>query len=325
MSESIAFLDTSLSIRNSRISVDLYRKPSDRCAYLLPSSCHPPHTTKNIPFSLALRIVRICTDTDSRDLRLRELKEMLRSRDYGRGLIDAAILRASAIPRSEALKRVVREKGDIRPVFAVTYDPRLPSITHLIRKHYRVMVANDPRLAEVFPHCPLVAYKRPPNLKELLIRAKLPPIARSLRPTRIVKGCKPCNKPCSACPYITHTKTIKSSVTGAIVYIIAPVDCSTTWVIYVVTCLKRGCKMQYVGKTEREFRTRVKEHVRYIENGNVSQATGHHFCQSNHNITDFSIAILEKVNTSDTLYIEEREREWIRKFNCKYRGINRSY
>ena len=68
------------------ISVDLYRKPSDRCAYLLPSSCHPPHTTKNIPFSLALRIVRICTYTDSRDLRLRELKEMLRSRDYGRGL-----------------------------------------------------------------------------------------------------------------------------------------------------------------------------------------------------------------------------------------------
>ena len=55
-------------------------------------------------------------------------------------------------------------------------------------------------------------------------------------------------------------------------------------------------EMQYVGTTEREFRTRVKEHVRYIENGNVSQATGQHFCQSNHNITDFSIAILEKVS-----------------------------
>ena len=83
--------------------------------------------------------------------------------------------------------------------------------------------------------------------------------------------------------------------------------------------------MQYVGKTEREFGTRVKEHVRYIENGNVSQATGQHFSQRNHNVTDFSIAILEKVQTKDTHYIEEREREWIRKFNCKYRGINRSY
>ena len=92
-------------------------------------------------------------DTDSRDLRLRELQEMLRSRDYGRGLIDTAIQRASTIPRSEALKRVVREKGEIRPVFADTYDPRLPSITNIIRKHYWVMIANDPRLAEVFPHC----------------------------------------------------------------------------------------------------------------------------------------------------------------------------
>ena len=108
---------------------------------------------------------------------------MLRSRDYGGGLIDTAIQRASAIPRLEALKRVVREKGDLRPVF-----PRLPSITHIIRKHYRVMIANDPRLAEVFPHCPLVAYKHPPNPKQLLIRAKLPPITRPLRPTGIVKG-----------------------------------------------------------------------------------------------------------------------------------------
>ena len=46
---------------------------------------------------------------------------------------------------------VVREKGDLRPVFAVTYHPRLPSITHIIRNHYRVMIANDLRLAEVFP------------------------------------------------------------------------------------------------------------------------------------------------------------------------------
>ena len=30
--------------------------------------------------------------------------------------------------------------------------------------------------------------------------------------------------------------------------------------------------MQYVGKTELEFGTRVKEHIRYIDNGNISQA-----------------------------------------------------
>ena len=78
----------------------------------------------------------------------------------------------------------------------------------------------------------------------------------------------------------------------------------------------------FISEKEREFRTRVKEHVRYIENCNVCQATGQHLCKSDHNITHFSITILEKVNTSDTIYIEERETEWIRKFNCKHCGIS---
>ena len=48
-SDSIPFLDTRLSIREGKINSDLYRKPSDRVQYLLPSSCHPPHCTDNIP------------------------------------------------------------------------------------------------------------------------------------------------------------------------------------------------------------------------------------------------------------------------------------
>ena len=49
---SIPFLDTLLSIENGRIEVDLYKKPSDRNQYLLPSSCHPKSTTQAIPYSL---------------------------------------------------------------------------------------------------------------------------------------------------------------------------------------------------------------------------------------------------------------------------------
>ena len=41
----LAFLDTSLSIKNGQVSVDLYRKPTDRNQYLLTSSCHPAHVT----------------------------------------------------------------------------------------------------------------------------------------------------------------------------------------------------------------------------------------------------------------------------------------
>ena len=65
------FLETSLSVSAGKINSDLYRKKTDRCQYLLPSSCHPPHCTDNIPYSLALRIQRICTDAGERDQNVR--------------------------------------------------------------------------------------------------------------------------------------------------------------------------------------------------------------------------------------------------------------
>ena len=59
--ESLPFLDTSCQIIDGKIVTDLYRKETDRNQYLLTSSCHSAHVTENIPFSLALRIVRICS------------------------------------------------------------------------------------------------------------------------------------------------------------------------------------------------------------------------------------------------------------------------
>ena len=95
---SIPFLDTLLSIKNGRIEIDLYKKPSDRNQYLLPFSCHPKSTTQAIPYSLSLRIVRICTKPESRDLRLAELKELLLAREYPESLINRSIEKARKIP-----------------------------------------------------------------------------------------------------------------------------------------------------------------------------------------------------------------------------------
>ena len=51
---SIPFLDVSVSLYNGTITTDLYTKPTDKHQYLLQSSCHPRHTKRAIPFSLAL-------------------------------------------------------------------------------------------------------------------------------------------------------------------------------------------------------------------------------------------------------------------------------
>ena len=149
--DSIPFLDTSCKIEKGKIIFDLYRKESDRNMYLLPDSCHAPNVQTNIPFSLALRITRICSHIHSREQRFSELKQLLLDRNYREGMIDAALAKARLIPRKEALKKVVKTNNLRRPVFAVSWDPRLPSIDAVQQKHWRAMVALDPYLKEVFP------------------------------------------------------------------------------------------------------------------------------------------------------------------------------
>ena len=66
---SIPYLDTSCSIKEGQIILDLYHKPTDRIQYLLPDSCHPLSNIKNIPLSLAIKITRVCSEIETGDMR----------------------------------------------------------------------------------------------------------------------------------------------------------------------------------------------------------------------------------------------------------------
>ena len=85
-------------------------------------------------------------------------------REYKSGLINSAIQRARQTPKRESLKKVMRNKESQRPVFVISFDPRLPLISKIVSRHWRTM-KQDPYLAQVFP---LVAYKRPANIKDKL-------------------------------------------------------------------------------------------------------------------------------------------------------------
>ena len=71
---------------------------------------------------------------------------MLLDREYKAGIIDAAIARAKAVLRVEALKKVVKPRTTNRQVLVMRYDPRLPSVNQIVRKHHRTMI-QDPYMA----------------------------------------------------------------------------------------------------------------------------------------------------------------------------------
>ena len=121
------------------------------------------YQNQNIPFSLAMRINRICSDPKDREKYFLELKNMLEKRKYPSSIIEAAIAKSRAIPRETALRKVVRQDTQSRPVFVALYDPRT-------QKHWKSMVTQDKYLEEVFPKPPLVAYKRQQNIKDIIFK-----------------------------------------------------------------------------------------------------------------------------------------------------------
>ena len=59
--QTLSFLDVQVHLSNNQIQTDLHAKPTDKHQYLLKTFCHPTHTKRTIPFSLALHLCRICS------------------------------------------------------------------------------------------------------------------------------------------------------------------------------------------------------------------------------------------------------------------------
>ena len=143
-----------------------------------------------------------------RDERLKDLKELLMAREYPEDLINIAIFKARKIPRKVALLKIKKKIKEIMPLFAIQYDPRLPAIHQIVGKHWRSMTGQDQYLAKCFEQHPLTAFRRQPNVRNCLIKSKIPP-QQPHYPKRNVKGMTNCGKSCPACPFITNGNEIK--------------------------------------------------------------------------------------------------------------------
>ena len=319
----IPFLDTSCRIKDNKIDIDLHKKKTDRNRYLLPSSCHPRQTTRSIPFSLALRIVRICTHPDTREMRFKDLKSLLLARSYQEQLIDRAINKARSIPRNVALRKVKKKKTSDRPVFVMKFDPRLPNISNIQSRHWRAMVSQDQYLKDCFKTPPLIAYKKQRNIREHLIRAKVPENSRHEK--RQLNGMFKCGNQCTACPYISEGKSVKHK--DSTWNINRSLNCNSYNIIYLIECKKERCRRsenyRYVGETKRPLKYCLADHRGYILNQKDNQATGAHFNLPGHSLSDLSVTILERVNQRDETYRKEREKYHIRRLNTFHSGLNK--
>ena len=150
----------------------------------------------------------------------------------------------------------------------VKYDPRPPQFSQTLRACWKTLT-EDPTMKKVFPAPPMVCYQRMENQKERQVKSKLPSEKRcSERRGRV--GYKPCGL--SVCPLCTQLvdKTctvigLTCSATGERVEIAGKVTCSSTNIIYCVTCRRAGrvCKDRphYVHICETVLLTDFREHL----------------------------------------------------------------
>ena len=182
--------------------MDLIVKSTDTHQYLLHTSCHPSHIKKSIPFSLALRIRRICSTTERFQQRTNELLEFLSKRRHRRQYVQSQINNAFQIPRRDTLFYKSETRNTNRPVFVTTYNPSLPNLNNVIKKYYPILTATE-RCQKASKDTPFLAYRRPKNLRDFLVKAKLkqaPP--NNANPPKKVTRCN--DGRCHTCKFITH-------------------------------------------------------------------------------------------------------------------------
>ena len=54
-----------------------------------------------------------------------------------------------------------------------------------------------------------------------------------------------------------------------------------------------------------------------------NKATGQHFNEPGHSVSDMTFTVIEKIYNNDPNYRKQREKMWINKFNTKYKGLNK--
>ena len=100
----IPFLDVSIIFENSRLRTDSYSKPNDKHQYLYYWSCHPEHTKTSLPYSLALRLRRICSKETLFQKRIEEMQKPPPTTGIQEKMHKRCHKKATSTSRDDALK-----------------------------------------------------------------------------------------------------------------------------------------------------------------------------------------------------------------------------
>ena len=189
----MSFLDTTTTVKEGNMTTDLYSKPTDKHQYLSPSSCHPKHRFKSIPFRQAIRVKRICSTVEitkqiPEDLRRKEIEK---SEALGKCFSEPPVV---AFRRPKSIKDTLVRSAVSRPSSTVGQckpcgDKRCKCCLQL--QHARVFHSKTTGkeykiFCNVNCKTPNVVYLLDSRLRVAICRRKCPTIQQKIEWTQVI-------------------------------------------------------------------------------------------------------------------------------------------
>ncbi|XP_071986734.1 uncharacterized protein [Engystomops pustulosus] len=316
----IQFLDTLvIKKEDGTLWSDIYTKPTDRNNLLHFSSYHPESTKRSLPFSQYNRVERIVSKPELVDTRLEEMKTKFVNRGYPHNTLDQY---KSRQPRQQRHKQP-------RIPFVHSYHPFAYKIHQSIRKHWPILHKGHPSVTE-FQQPFLPCFKRPPNLKDKLVKADIGTTSKISRQSFLrtpKRGTFPCLH-CAQCTNIQRGDSFTHPLSGKRYSIRGYYTCDTDYCVYLIKC---PCGLAYIGETTQRIRDRICKHKSTIRLNNTLLPIPAHFLEARHSINQLKFQIIEHVEMprrgGDRVgLLKKRESYWIHTLQTlQPDGLNRDY
>jgi hypothetical protein len=208
----------------------------------------------------------------------------------------------------------------------LTFNPMNPPIMGSILNRWEIAQTTE-KGSVLFREKPILAHRRCPNLKDKLIRAKLPPCVPTINTTRKIQEKTICEHRNCPIPKIFNKREYFHSTTTNRTYKKYHIgNCTTQNVVYMLTC--KVCYHQYVGQTKRQFKIRIGEHLADIRHKRDSPVSIH-FNKDLHTVNSLKCEIIEALkgdpdSESSKSLRDRREQYWIHQLQTKHpNGINK--
>ena len=154
------------------MDIKTYTKTTKTYQYLDRNSAHPLATFKGFIKGETLRHARLCNNEGDFLEKVNNFKDKLLARNYSDEEINSAFESVCYANRKSFLTKEPKQPN-IPLVFKIIFTPHLctKNIKHALLKNWH-LIENHHLLQTIFPNSPLIAYKRAPNIKDLLVKSK---------------------------------------------------------------------------------------------------------------------------------------------------------